>query len=313
MVLLSGEGGTIPPAEARALFLAYDPGSRFLQPEERVLLVDSAADPFLVGSRIAFARRVGRLLGEPAEASETVRGRRVRYREFSLPGRRRGEGGTRALTGVDETVDLASPDYEFTFVEGEGSYLALTAPLSMMQGWSRRRPRRRAFFHPSAMFPKLARALVNFSRCRDGDVFLDPFAGTGSIPIEAAVVGARVVALDRSRVMGRGALANMKRLSQDWLGVVRGDAFTAPLRPVDAVATDVPYGRASSTAGLDRDQVLTATASSIPALVRGGGFAVVMHPSSSPLTPAPGTETVEEHRIYVNRSLTRKITVLRRT
>ena len=67
LVLLSGEGTTIPAAEARALFLAYDPEAKFAFPEERIMIAESKAAPALVARRVAFARRVGALLDDPAE------------------------------------------------------------------------------------------------------------------------------------------------------------------------------------------------------------------------------------------------------
>ncbi|MDG7016270.1 MAG: hypothetical protein JRM82_02735, partial [Nitrososphaerota archaeon] len=56
LVLLSGEGTTVPLAEAQALFLAYDSTSKFRHPEDRVLIAESDADPSKVAGRIAFAR-----------------------------------------------------------------------------------------------------------------------------------------------------------------------------------------------------------------------------------------------------------------
>lgn len=298
-------------AEAKALFLAYDHDSTFESPEPRVLLVRSRADPLLISSRIAFARRVGRLLDDPAQAEAELRGKKIRFRNFDL--RTHGELIPETyLRGLEAEVDLESPDYEITLVRGDGEYLALTSPGRMSQAWSSRRPRARPFFHPSAIFPKLARALVNLSRCKEGDVFLDPFAGTGSLPLEAAQVGARVVAIDQAENMVRGALTNMRHFRQQWLGVVRSDAFQCPLTKVDAIATDVPYGRASSTRGRGRRDVLQQSLSSLPSLLKKDSRLVIMH---SQLTRVEGSSDLaieEEHDLHVHKLLTRTITILRR-
>jgi tRNA (guanine10-N2)-dimethyltransferase len=312
LVLLSGEPTSIPEAEARALFLTYDPGSTFETPEAGLLVADSNADPFTVASRVAFSRRVGPLLSSASDAAEIVRGRPVRVRSFSLPS---GGGPARpeeVLGSLDVTVDLRHPAFEFTAVEGRRRYLALTSPGSMRQGWSLRRPRRRPFFHPSAMFPKLSRALVNLSRCREGQLFLDPFAGTGSLAIEASEVGARVVALDRAGSMARGSLANMKAFGQEWLGVVTCDSLSPPVTGVDAIATDVPYGRASSTLGRGAESILSGTLSAAQGLLKAGSVLVVMHPKSVPAEPGGGWSVEEEHYLYVHKLLTRAVTVLRR-
>jgi len=312
LVLLSGERTSIPEAEARALFLTYDPSSKFVSPEERVLLVRSTADPLLVASRVAFARRVGFMISDPSEAADAVKGKKVRMRVYSLSVGSAPVDWQKMLQSIDAKIDLEDPDFEFTVVEGKQRYLALSSPLKMSQGWSLRRPRQRAFFHPSAIFPKLSRALVNLSRCREGDVFLDPFAGTGSLPLEAAEVGVKVLAIDQSEEMTHVSLANMKKFEQEWLGVVRCDSFLPPLRGVDAIATDVPYGRASSTWGKDAKSVVQATVETMPALLRRGSRMVMMHPKHVPVEPASDWALEEEHHLYVHKRLTRTITILRR-
>jgi putative methyltransferase (TIGR01177 family) len=312
LVLLSGEGTSVPEAEARALFLAYDPGSRFESPEKRVLLVDSLADPFVVASRVAFSRRVGRLIEGPLDDQKEVQGRRVRLRSFDLGNGKPGLDPRSVLRGVDAKVDLRNPDFEFSLVRGEKDYVALTKPGKMSQAWSRRRPRVRAFFHPSAIFPKLARALVNLSRFREGEVFLDPFSGTGSLAIEAFEAGARVVASDQAAKMALGSLANMRHFGQEWMGVIRADAFSHPVRHVDAIATDLPYGRASSTRGVDPRDIAQRTLATMPLLLKEGSRMVVMHPQTLRVEGSAEMVLEEEHHLYVHKLLTRTITVLRR-
>jgi putative methyltransferase (TIGR01177 family) len=312
LVLLSGEPSTVPTAEARALFLAYDPSSRFESPEPRVLIAESSADPVRVGARIAFARRVGALIEEQGQLKQKVRGRKVRFRGFDL----RGEGAPfdpgSYLRGLDATVDLQDPDSEVTLVRGTRDYLAVTTPGQMEQRWALRRPRNRPFFHPSAIFPKLSRALVNLSRCREGDVFLDPFAGTGSVLLEAHQVGARVVAVDLADKMVRGSISNMKHFSQDWLGVIRADAARLPIRMAQAIATDIPYGRASSTRGRAPTEMVDLLFPSLISASAPGCHFVVMHPQDVPVAVGRELRVLEEHHLHVHKLLTRTITVLER-
>lgn len=312
LVLLSGEGTTVPAAEAKALFLAYDPSARFQSPERRVLVAESEADPAAVARRIAFARRVGVLIDDPSEVSEALRGRRVRIRTFSLGRQNPAREPYGLLDGLDVIVDLENPDFELTVIQGSRRYLALTAPRLMRQGWSLRRPRRRAYFHPSAIFPKLSRALVNLTRCKEGELLLDPFSGTGSIPIEAADVGLNVVAFDQAALMARGSLANMKLFKQSWAGVLRADAFLPPVTQVDGIATDVPYGRAASTRGRTSKDVIRLTLEMASSVLRRGSLMVLMHPKLAPVETVSGLTVEEEHYLYVHKRLTRAITILRR-
>ena len=312
LVLLSGEGSTIPQAEAKALFLAYDPDSSFESPEPRILIAGSAADPVRVGSRIAFARRVGELIEEGHELRERLGGRRVRFRGFDLREAGAAPDPGEYLEGANVVVDLDDPEYEVTLVRGVRDYLALTTPGRMRQGWSLRRPRKRPFFHPSAIFPKLSRALVNLTRCLEGDVFLDPFAGTGSIPTEARMVGARVVAVDLAERMARGSLANMRHFGQEWLGIIRADSARLPLRRVGAVATDIPYGRASSTRGRPPLEVLDLLFPALASVTAPRSLMVIMHPKEVPIADTGDFSVLEEHHLHVHKFLTRAITVLER-
>ena len=312
LVFLSGEGTTIPMAEARALYLAYDPSAKFEAHGPRVLVVDSSADPFRVGERIAFARRVGHLVETRGEIAGWVEGRRVRFRSFDL-----GTGGMPAdpgeyLEGLGVTIDLMNPEYELTLVRGDDDYLAVTAPGTMVQGWSGRRPRRRPFFHPSAIFPKLARALVNMSRCKEGGVFLDPFSGTGSIPLEAHLIGARVVAADIAERMVRGAMQNMRHFGEEWIGVVRADSTRLPLRSVEAAATDIPYGRVSSTGGRGPNEMLSMLTGSLAEAMVRNSYLVLMHPKNVPVPESRALSLLEEHHLHVHKLLTRTISVLER-
>ncbi len=312
LVLLSGEGTTIPRAEAESLFLAYDETSRFSSPAPRVLICESESDPRLVGSRIAFARRVGTMVEGRAEASALLNGRRIRFRAFDLRGDDRPPDPSDYLAGIDASIDLKEPEAELTLVRADRDYLAVTHPVDMVQGWSTRRPRRRPFFHPAAIFPKLSRALVNMTRCREGDLFLDPFAGTGSLPIEAALVGAKTIALDRSKQMTRGALANMRHFRQEWLGAMRADSVSLPLTAVDAVATDIPYGRASSTRGRTSAEVLGGFLPALAEVLRPGRILVLMHQKEVKVDGATDFSLLEEHDLHVHKLLTRTISVLRK-
>ena len=311
-MLLSGEGISVPASESRALFLAADPHSTFEAPEPRVLLADSDADPLAVGTRVAFARRVGILLHSQSDASSILTGRRIRFRCFDLHPMESHPDPDAYLRGLDATVDLANPEYELTLVRGKRDYLAATAPGTMLQGWSRRRPRSRPYFHPSAIFPKLSRALVNLTRCRRGDIFLEPFAGTGSIAIEASLVGADVVAVDVADAMARGALSNMRHLAQEWMGIIRADSAQLPVRGVRAVATDIPYGRASSTRGRSPDAMVELLLPELARAMDPGSFLVLMHPQGLKVQSRSDFAVEEEHHLHVHKLLTRTITVLKR-
>ena len=321
--MLSRESTGVPEAEARSLVHDVDPTAKFATPEDGLLVAETNADPAAIESRVAFSRRVGRLIpdGELDDAHVALlRSGTYRVRVFG-----KGDGGkedeaiiSSIAEKVEGKVSLDSPDREVSaFVGDDGkTHMAITMPGSMRQGWVTRRPRSRAFFHPSAIFPKLSRALVNLSGSQPGEVFLDPFCGTGSLLIEASIIGADPVGIDIARKMVRGARRNSLKYEQPWLGIIRGDARRLPIREVRAVATDIPYGRASSSGGVASNEILRSLVEGAPKVLFKGGKLVVMHPKSlevGPLAKQGGELRIEkELEIYIHRTLTRTITVLRR-
>jgi tRNA (guanine10-N2)-dimethyltransferase len=315
--LLSRESTGVPEAEARALVGDLDPRAKFESPEGGLLIAETSADPAAIEARVAFSRRVGLLVPDGNLEEEHVsRLRRGTYRVrvFGEGGLEREESLIDSIAErVEGKVSLDSPDREVSVYVGEGgsTYLAITMPGSMRQGWATRRPRSRAFFHPSAIFPKLSRALVNLSGVQPGEAFLDPFCGTGSLLIEAGIIGAEPVGIDLARKMVRGARRNSIKYGQPWLGIVRADSRRLPVREVGGVATDIPYGRASSAGGLRSGDILRSLVEGAPEVLPKGGKLVVMHPKSLRVE-AGGMRVEQELEIYIHRTLTRAITVMRR-
>jgi len=315
--MLSRESTGIPEAEARALVSDLDPTARFESPEGGLLIAETSADPTAIEARVAFSRRVGLLVPDGRLDDEHVsllRSGTYRVRVF---GEGDAEGEEAIIDSIAEKVEgkvsLDAPDREVSAYVGEGgrTYLAITMPLSMRQGWATRRPRSRAFFHPSAIFPKLSRALVNLSGVQPGEAFLDPFCGTGSLLIEASMVGAEPIGIDLARKMVRGARRNSIKYGQPWLGLVRADSRSLPIREVGAVATDIPYGRASSAGGLRSSEILRSLVEGAAAVLPRGRKLVVMHPKSIEVE-AGELQVEQELEIYIHRTLTRTISMLRR-
>jgi tRNA (guanine10-N2)-dimethyltransferase len=321
--MLSRESTGIPEAEARALVSDLDRTAKFESPEGGLLIAETSADPAAIEARVAFSRRVGLLIPEGhLEEGHISLLRRGTYRVRVFGEGDGGEGEERIISSIAERVEgrvsLDSPDREVSaYVSGKGqTYLAITRPRSMKQGWATRRPRSRAFFHPSAIFPKLSRALVNLSGVQPGEAFLDPFCGTGSLLIEASIIGAEPVGIDLARKMVRGARRNSIKYGQPWLGLIRADSRSLPIKEVGGVATDIPYGRASSAGGLKSSEILRSLVEGAPAVLPEGGKLVVMHPKSLEVGPvaegAGGLQVEQELEIYIHRTLTRTITVMRR-
>jgi tRNA (guanine10-N2)-dimethyltransferase len=317
LFLLSGESTTIPAAEASALIRMRDHSAEIQSPEDRVLIATSESDPDRIATRIAFSKRVGSMLPDGRLDRDHLRSLRsgtYRVSVFEL-GEKKPDSEKLVSDFAEEIggkVALKEPDHEVTIVRGARDYFAVSRPSLMRQDWVLRRPRARPFFHPAAIFPKLSRALVNLSRVDFGEVFFDPFCGTGSLLLEAHELGARPLGADRDPRMVRGALRNMTSFRQDWLGIIRAEVGRTPVSVVDGMATDIPYGRASSTSGSNTREIMEKLRTTAAELLREGRRLVAMHPSTVEVRTGGGLELEEEHNLYIHSKLTRTISVLRR-
>jgi tRNA G10 N-methylase Trm11 len=127
-------------------------------------------------------------------------------------------------------------------------------------------------------------------------------------------MGMKTIGFDLTRWIAKGARLNLDGLSLDFESIIRADSTFAhfPLRRVDAVATDVPYGRASSTKGKDTSQIIREFTTAAAGELNSDKYCVLMHPSHVDLDCGSSFEVSEQHLLYVHRNLTRAISVLRR-
>lgn len=179
----------------------------------------------------------------------------------------------------------------------------------------RRRARRRPFFHPSTLQPKLAGCMVNLTRVRPPEAILDPFCGAGALLMEALALGCRPLGMDLSTVMVEGSGKNLEHLSEGFYDLMVGDARRLPIREVGAVVSDPPYGRAASTHGTDIKGLYKAFFNGVADLISARGFICVAAPKSlcvSGLAEEEGFRRVESHLAPVHGSLIREVAVFRR-
>jgi putative methyltransferase (TIGR01177 family) len=220
----------------------------------------------------------------------------------------RAAGGRVQLSGADREIRL--------WVEAGSLAAAERVAVADRAGFAARRMPRLPFQKPVSLPPKRARALVNLGRAQPGAHVVDPFVGTGALLLEAALLGARVVGVDRSPEMVRGAARNFAHLGQAAEELLAEDAASAAERyapeSFDALVTDPPYGRASGTGGEPADSLLVrALAAWSPRLAPNARIALAL-PSDRPDPLAPPWERRSSVPDYVHRSLVREFRVYAR-
>jgi tRNA (guanine10-N2)-dimethyltransferase len=205
-------------------------------------------------------------------------------------------------------VRLTNPDSEYRAVcSGDRCFLGRLVRRLDRGSYELRRPGSRAFFHPGVMMPRMARALVNISLVRRGEVLLDPFCGTGGMVLEAELVGARGIGSDIDPFMVSGSRSNVPEGF-----FFRADATALPLRnsSIHAVATDLPYGQSVSIAAGSLDILYTEALEEIRRVLMPGRRAVVVTHRDISRHAGDVMEIVASYSQRVHRSLTRRMLVL---
>ena len=320
LVELSGEQPALARAEALAALEASG-NARVLLAEERLLAVETDTDPTWLGRRLALAHFVDEFLASGeledvllAAKSLDFGGRTFRVRVNSYKGcHSKGEIERRLGDVVRGPVDLAAPQEEVRLIEAERHYLCRRLAAIDRRAYEKRKVGERAFVQPISLHPRLARALVNLARVPDGGTLLDPFCGTGGILLEAGLVGVQAIGGDIRADMIEGCRATLRAFGIEarLLAADVGEISNHVGR-VDAVATDPPYGRATTTKGELVSSLVARGMDTAAKVLRPGGYLAMTVPDPSMTAPARGLVPVETYALRVHKSLTRHFVVMRR-
>lgn len=335
--LLSGEHESLPLSELKAILEAEDYAYEILEKLDQVTRVEADSNCVEAIKRRAALTRLCALelfecsaetsimlkaLGstnfdEVLKENESFAVRVKHVREYSseINGmtleRKLGEVILNKAT--EAKVSLKKPDKTFIgILTSERFVFGLKLEEILPRPFVERRPRRKPFFHPSAMQAKLARCMVNLARPRRGESVLDPFCGTGSTLIEAAVIECRPLGLDIQRRMAKGTLRNMKHFNVRPEGLIVADARCIPITKIDCVVTDPPYGISSTTLKRTTRQIVEELLSEIRTLLKKGHRICIAAPKTlgvGSVGSALGYKHLESHFVYVHRSLTREVAV----
>jgi tRNA (guanine10-N2)-dimethyltransferase len=336
--LLSGENQTLPAAEVKAILDAE--GYRYVNASEFDQILRLEADVGCVQSvhvRSAYTRFCALEIfvadanfGDISKAafetdfkavigsgeSFVVRINRIKnYADQALNTMvLEGKLGKQILGSTEGTkVNLKNPDKTFIgIITDEKFILGLKLTDITSKTFSERRPRKKPFFHPSAMPSKMARCMVNLVHAKAESLLLDPFCGTGTSLIEATYIGCHAVGVDAQRRMILGTQKNLRFFNISAEGLILADSRKLPLFKVDCIITDPPYGRSSSTLKSNTKQLVEEVLASSLKLLGVGQRICIASPKTlniSRLGADLGYRHVESHFAYIHQSLTREIAV----
>jgi tRNA (guanine10-N2)-dimethyltransferase len=334
IVELSGEQPTLARQEAIEAAGVLTDGSVEVVGEDGpfLLLKAPGVDPSKMAGRMALAHRVsthhasGPLPSMMDLASDIdldgARTFRVRTNRRDLPDLDvvrtkaiEGEVGDllRARSGTE--VDLDAPEAEVRVLLGREVHVGVLGDEVDRKALERRAVRYRPYSKPISIHPKYARAMVNLAGVPRGGRVLDPMCGTGGILIEAALMGYQTLGSDIDPRMVSGSAENLSslRLEADLSTTDVDDLPKVLGSPVDAIVTDPPYGRSTSTFGDDPQAVvgkLFRVANDI--LGPQGRLVVCLASDVPPLVEGGPLRLASSYPIRVHRSLTRYIHVISR-
>ncbi|MBU4437757.1 MAG: methyltransferase domain-containing protein [Candidatus Altiarchaeota archaeon] len=314
---LSGEHPSLPRAEIFAVMEGEGIESKVLVEfdKDRILVIDAKTNSEEFLHRLALTKLAGEFVGMfhgleemadlvaekiPPNSKIAVRGSLPLEKELGAMFTEKGFG-----------IDLEKPEFSIPLFKTGKQYLAaIDIPLG--RDFEKRKPQFRPYFHPTSMHPRIARALVNLARVKKGDTVLDPFCGTGGILIEAGLMGMKASGSDIDEDMVEGSMKNLKHFGLEG-EIKQTDALklAEEFTGIDAIVTDMPYGRSSFTSEKDTKKLYNQFISAAARLLEKDKYLVVVMPDK--FTPESGGFSVAgEFSIYVHKSLTRKVWVMRR-
>lgn len=217
----------------------------------------------------------------------------------------------------DRTVDLENPDIEMRVVITDTNvYVGLKISYVDRTLFEKRKVQYRPFFSPISLHPRLARALVNLSSIKKGETMLDPFCGTGGIVLEAGLVGANVIGSDVEEKMIEGCKKTLEfyEIKEHRLFCSDiGDIHKFINNYVDAVVTDLPYGKSTTTKGEDIQRLYSRAFENISKVLKKGGLAVIGLSNNEMISAGEKYFTlVDTYDFKVHRSMTRYFAVYKK-
>jgi len=148
------------------------------------------------------------------------------------------------------------------------------------------------------------------------DTLLDPFCGTGGILLEAGLLGVQIVGSDIEQKMIEGCRKNLEFYDLANFTLHCADIGEIPkyVDSVDAIVTDFPYARATTTKGEQLTELYARAFYAISQILKKNGRAVVGLSSKEILTVGKKyLSIVDTYPVKSHRSLTRYFVVYKKS
>ncbi|MEM2933622.1 MAG: methyltransferase domain-containing protein [Methanocellales archaeon] len=325
---LSGEHKTLSRLEVLRFLAASGVKYREIVFSDQLLIIEVDFYPQETASRLGMVHCIVEVLGicKPDEQSiiSLVDGLKLNLNEMSFCVRVKAKSQAIQLEKLlgevihkrGYRVDLENPQIIFRVILTNELAIFGRVLAAVKRGeFAKRKPKLKPFFYPGVLMPHIARALVNISGVKSGELLLDPFCGAGGILVEAGLAGARVIGSDFQSKMARGAKLNLDFYGANYYLLI-SDACNLPLKNkcIDAIVTDPPYGRSARIEARDIEDLYNRSLLEMHRVLKENKIAVVVSDRSiKSLAENAKFQVLEVIQQRVHKSLTRYIWVLKKS
>ncbi len=207
-------------------------------------------------------------------------------------------------------VNLKNPTTEIIFLFTKTKIIAATKNKDIEKSFKERRSHLRPAPHPTSLHPRLARALINITGIKKGQL-LDPFCGAGGILIEAGLMGLKPVGYDLDKIMLKRAKINLDHYKIKDYELFQEDSTNIKKRS-NYIMTDLPYGKNSKLSTKDLEKLYLGFLKTVKKILKDK--AIIIFPNFinyKKLIEKSELNTIKEFDHFLHRSLSKKIVLLK--
>jgi len=320
---LSGPNFDLSEAEVKSVFEGSN--FQFSSPVslKGIFSVKTSVDPEKIGKNLGLTHRIlseGMITSEKniterdinidiPPGSAAVRTRRIAGIEGDSIKIKRSLGD---MISSSNTINLDNPDHEILVLISDNCALGRVVYETDKTDLKSREVKKRPYFSPVSLEPKYARTMINLSRVDKGGQIHDPFCGTGGILIEGSILNYQMSGGDIDEEMVKGCRKNLDKFSCE-AHIELGDVSETIPDDIEAVVTDPPYGRASTTSGEDKKEIYERLFKTCAVKLKKGGYLSTIFPEKKYYELGKDfLEPVERYKVMVHGSLDRHFCVFRK-
>ena len=207
-------------------------------------------------------------------------------------------------------ISLDNPEVTILFYHNKDFFISLkldyqnTAYKRCLKHHISQRP----YFSPIGIHPRIARAMVNLSNCKENETLVDPFCGTGGILIEAADMNLNVIGIDLKEKMVEYSTGNLKHFGFKGK-IIESDFEKINDIKFNSIVCDPPYGIASTSGGEKISSLIKRYIQSIEnKMTKGQRLVIALNDVE--LLKEKKMKIIHHFKWYIHKSLTRNILVL---